>query len=144
MNQIKIQSKNKESPLEKYSKVGRALAVQHWTQDERYPTTINSIRVSPTRYQIYFVGPQVLFQEFGAGITYSAISHPTGRFGPGTFPSLHPERIPLNWENPAGWFYEDEETGTLVHTFGNPAQAEAYNTAQALRRYIQRDGGKIK
>lgn len=78
-------------------------------------------------------GTQVLFIEFGAGITYGN-GHPEADkygYGAGTFPSNKG-----HWDDPSGWWYSKD--GESRHTYGNPPSASMYNTARKLEQEVQR------
>lgn len=78
-------------------------------------------------------GTQVLFIEFGAGITYGN-GHPEADkygYGAGTFPSNKG-----HWDDPSGWWYSKD--GESRHTYGNPPSASMYNTARKLEQEVER------
>lgn len=88
--------------------------------------------VSPTEYKIVAEGQTVLFVEFGAGVTYGG-GHPQAAefgFGPGTYPGQ------THAMTGNGWYLPKDKGGG--HTYGNPPNMPMYNTAQDLKREIER------
>lgn len=88
--------------------------------------------VSPTEYKIVAEGETVLFVEFGAGVTYGG-GHPQAAefgFGPGTYPGQ------THAMTGNGWYLPKDKGGG--HTYGNPPNMPMYNTAQDLKREIER------
>lgn len=88
--------------------------------------------VSPTEYKIVAEGQTVLFVEFGAGVTYGG-GHPQAAefgFGPGTYPGQ------THAMTGNGWYLPKDKGGG--HTYGNPPNMPMYNTAQDLKREIDR------
>ena len=88
--------------------------------------------VSPTSYKIVAAGQTVLFAEFGAGVTYGG-GHPQAAqfgFGPGTYPGQ------THAMTGNGWYLPKAKGGG--HTYGNPPNMPMYNTAQDLKREIER------
>ena len=88
-------------------------------------------------YVIRASGTDVLFIEFGAGITYSEPQHPQAGelgYGPGTYPG---GGHGLDYE---GWYYyaneQDKLDHKLSHSYGNPAYMPMYSTAKQLRNEI--------
>ena len=78
---------------------------------------------------------EILFLEFGTGITYSGNRHPQSDefgYGAGTYPSEK-----QNWNNPNGWWYYDEYAGRYVHTIGNPPLMMMYDTSKEMRNRIE-------
>lgn len=132
-----------DSRIKEYARLGEAIGRTNWQDTPDSRTVISSQQVGENTYQIIFEGEQVAFIEFGTGITHSGQSHPTGMYGAGTFPTWYPNNVPLNWENPDGWFYRDD-SGGLHHTYGNPAGSQAYLTAQELRERLLNMGVKNK
>lgn len=92
-----------------------------------------SVEPYDTGYRILASGTTVLFVEFGAGVTYG-YGHPLDGelgMGPGTYPLGKG-----NWDNPKGWTLPKSKGGQ--HTYGNPPNMPMYNTAQDLKREIER------
>jgi hypothetical protein len=94
---------------------------------------VNVEWVNETTAKIRATGTQILFIEFGAGITYG-YGHPEAKeygYGAGTFPSNKG-----HWDDPNGWWYSKD--GESKHTYGNPPSASMYNTARKLEQEIER------
>ena len=89
------------------------------------------------KYAIIASGETVLIAEFGAGLIGGG--HPDPQLngqpmGPGTYPDAKG-----HWDDTSGWWLPREKTdGHAVHTYGNPPTMAMYNTAQDLRKEIQR------
>lgn len=95
-------------------------------------TSVYVEEVSPTNYKIVAAGQTVLFAEFGAGVTYGG-GHPQAAqfgFGPGTYPGQ------THAMTGNGWYLPKAKGGG--HTYGNPPNMPMYNTAQDLKREIER------
>lgn len=89
--------------------------------------------VNDTTAKVRATGTQVLFIEFGAGITYGH-GHPQEKefgYGAGTYPNGKG-----HWDDPNGWWYSKD--GESKHTYGNPPSASMYNTARKLEQEIER------
>lgn len=127
--------------LEKYWK-------PHELEDIKYSTikTKDSIKLRVT-------GTEVLFYEFGSGITYSSLKHPEAgenNMGPGTFDGKG------LWDNPNGWWYEvrpgrkisgktmvTKKGKELAHTYGRPAYMPSYKASHEIAERIKKKyGGK--
>ena len=83
-------------------------------------------------YRIIAGGTMVLLLEFGAGVTYGG-GHPQAAqfgFGPGTYPGQ------THAMTGKGWYLPKAKGGG--HTYGNPPSMTMYNTAQDLKREIER------
>lgn len=80
---------------------------------------------------IYIVGKDVLFIEFGAGIAYNTgAQHPYADqfgYGVGTYPSKHPPNKAMR----GYWFYR--EGGKLVKSFGTGATMPIYYASESMR-----------
>lgn len=99
------------------------------------------VKKTENGYSIIANGETVLILEFGAGKTYG-YGHPQATdfgMGPGTHPDPHYRTINgqeiANWENPDGWYVPGTH-GTK--TLGNAPAMAMYNSAQAMRREIER------
>lgn len=104
----------------------------------RAVTTENDVQVTvewvdSNTMRIRATGEEVLFIEFGTGITYG-YGHPMAQelgYGAGTYPSDKG-----NWDNPNGWWYSKD--GNPKHTYGNPPNAVMYNTMKMVEREAER------
>lgn len=104
----------------------RAIAEENDIQVKVEWVTRNKIKVMAS-------GTQLLFIEFGAGITYG-YGHPEASkygYGAGTYPSNKG-----HWDDPNGWWYSKD--GESKHTYGNPPSASMYNTARKLEQEVER------
>lgn len=104
----------------------RAITDQNDVQVDMEWVNTNTMRIRAS-------GTQVLFIEFGAGVTYG-YGHPEADkfgYGAGTFPSNKG-----HWDDPSGWWYSKD--GESRHTYGNPPSASMYNTARKLEQEVQR------
>lgn len=100
---------------------------------EENDVQVNVEWVNDTTIKIRASGTQILFIEFGAGITYG-YGHPEADkygYGAGTFPSNKG-----HWDDPNGWWYSKD--GESKHTYGNPPSASMYNTARKLEQEVER------
>lgn len=89
--------------------------------------------INDTTMQVRASGRELLFIEFGTGITYG-YGHPEATqmgYGPGTYPSDKG-----NWDNPNGWWYS--RNGVPKHTYGNPPNPVMYDTKKLLEREAER------
>ena len=108
------------------------LADHVWSGD-----TLASIRaeeIAPGKYRVSAASTGLLFLEFGAGALYAAQQHPlAGQFGmtPG---SNSPGG---KWDDPNGWWYFDEFTGRMRHSFGRPASMPVYRTAKDIENAVR-------
>lgn len=79
-------------------------------------------------------GQDVLFIEFGTGITYSGVQHPESNgYGPGTYP-IPPGKG--HWDDTSGWYLPKEAGGG--HTYGNPANMPMYYAVKYLEQDFRR------
>ena len=104
----------------------RAITDQNDVQVDMEWVNTNTMRIRAS-------GTQVLFIEFGTGVTYG-YGHPEADkfgYGAGTFPSNKG-----HWDDPDGWWYSKD--GESKHTYGNPPSASMYNTARKLEQEVQR------
>lgn len=97
-------------------------------------------------------GQDVLYYEFGTGITYSAIRHPMSDqlgMGAGTHSPLG------RWNMSGGWWYRsDTDNGlgqeskvtskgeTIYHTFGLPAYMPSYKTYVYIKEELMKQIGE--
>lgn len=82
-------------------------------------------------YAVIASGEEVLFVEFGAGVTYG-YGHPEAQgFGPGTYPSDKG-----HWDDPNGWWIPKNSGGG--HTYGNPPNMPMYTSVKMLEQEIAR------
>lgn len=85
---------------------------------------------------IYLVGTDALFIEFGAGIAYNTgMQHPDAAefgYGVGTYPSKHP---PNKAMNPGYWWYKDEN-GQKQRSIGTEATMPIYKASETVRNNI--------
>lgn len=97
-------------------------------------------------------GEDVLYYEFGTGITYSSIRHPRSDdlgMGAGTHSPLG------RWNSPNGWWYrsdsdpglgqQSKETSkgeTIYHTFGLPAYMSSYKSFEYIKEEIMKQIGE--
>lgn len=91
--------------------------------------------VDSNTMRIRATGEEVLFIEFGAGITYG-YGHPMAQelgYGPGTYPT---KLAKGKWDNPNGWWYSKD--GNPKHTYGNPPNAVMYDTMKMIEREAER------
>lgn len=91
-------------------------------------------KVDDYHYKVVVESTEILFLEFGTGITYSGTRHPQSDefgYGAGTYPGLG------HWDDPNGWWYRDQRTGRYTHTYGNPPLMPMYDTAKDLRGNIE-------
>ena len=83
--------------------------------------------------EIYLIGKDVAFIEFGAGIAYNTgKQHPLNDkfgFGPGTYPSKTPPNKAIN---PGYWFYRDEHK-ILQRSIGTEATMPLYKASETIR-----------
>lgn len=104
----------------------RAITDQNDVQVDMEWVNSNTMRIRAS-------GTQVLFIEFGAGITYGNGHPEAGKYGygAGTYPSNKG-----HWDDPDGWWYSKD--GESRHTYGNPPSASMYNTARKLEQEVER------
>ena len=91
--------------------------------------------VNSNTMRIRATGEEVLFIEFGTGITYG-YGHPMAQelgYGPGTYPT---KLAKGKWDNPNGWWYSKD--GNPKHTYGNPPNAVMYDTMKMIEREAER------
>lgn len=106
----------------------------------RAVTTENDVQVTvewvdSNTMRIRATGEEVLFIEFGTGITYG-YGHPMAQelgYGPGTYPT---KLAKGKWDNPNGWWYSKD--GNPKHTYGNPPNAVMYDTMKMIEREAER------
>lgn len=83
---------------------------------------------------IYIVGKDVLFIEFGAGIAYnSGEQHPYADqfgYGIGTYPSAHPPNKAIS---PGRWVYGHNEDGSPKWSIGTQATMPIYYASESMR-----------
>lgn len=98
--------------------------------DDPGSADVETVSESPTNVEmrIKVSGKSILFIEFGTGIRYAG-AHPTGLYGPGTYPGKG------HWDDPNGWRFKDN-SGTLHHTYGLPTQMPVYQSAQDLKNDV--------
>lgn len=81
---------------------------------------------------IYLVGTDALFIEFGAGIAYNTgMQHPDAAefgYGVGTYPSKHP---PNRAMNPGWWIYRKD--GVPIRSVGTGASMPIYYASETMR-----------
>lgn len=93
------------------------------------------IRSVPNGYVVSANGEAALFIEFGAGITYSGVSHPEAAeygMGPGTYPGKG------HWDDPKGWYLPKAKQNAAgdKHSYGNPAQMPMYEARKTIEQNI--------
>ena len=85
-------------------------------------------------------GKNILFAEYGAGISALGHPHPTGKYGIGTYPNQE------HAFDPNGWYYTTNEQGhrtkhirdnidgsSTYHTYGNKPLCFVYNAISTLK-----------
>lgn len=95
-------------------------------------------KISASRYQIVASGGNVLFIEFGTGISFPEVVEPSG------LTYIHGTYGKLQGLNPNGWTYKGEagnygkDLGNgVVHTKGNPPAKAMYQASKDMRsQYI--------
>lgn len=92
--------------------------------------TINSISTGEiASVKLKFSGEQVLFIEFGSGITYNPVDNPLASqfgYGIGTYPNQ------THAFDKGGWSYKDD-TGKWKHSKGTQATMPMYNASVTMR-----------
>jgi hypothetical protein len=95
-----------------------------------------SVRVEQRGENTYAViaeGEEVLFVEFGSGVTMGG-GHPDVQgYGPGTYPPTNPDHP--KWNDPNGWYIPKNKGGG--HTFGNPPNAPMYHAAKNVEEELE-------
>ena len=83
---------------------------------------------------LYILGKDVLFIEFGAGIAYNTgTQHPYASkfgYGIGTYPSKHPPNRAIN---PARWVYGHNDDGSPLWSIGTQAMMPIYYASESMR-----------
>lgn len=108
-------------------KVSQAYSEVAFTTDGSQKDYQIDVRKEGNAYVLAVEGTDVLFLEYGSGITYG-YGHPEPNgYGPGTFPGKG------HWDEPNGWY-----TPAGQHTYGNPPSAGMYYAEKDMVESIRR------
>lgn len=123
--------KKRDEICEKLANIGLEKARVKFSQAkyDGINDTVVQLKKIKNGYVVRAKGENVLFIEFGAGITYG-YGHPdVQKYGPGTYPNGKG-----HWNDPKGWYVPKSKGG--YHTFGNPPNAPMYNTMKELEEDV--------
>lgn len=141
-----------EKYLRSLAGAGIAIAQMHYDQgylyNNAYGGDYGNVSVTSKETDNGFVieanGKQVLFMEFGAGITYSGQAYegerPSGIVGIGEYVAPYPvNKTGIPHGNQKAWGYEDSSSDTgLVITRGVPALQGMYRAKQYIMREVEK------